>query len=192
MNIIYTHQLNGNLTHFPRLFTHIRHISAQMPTKPLLLDLGGSCSPTQWHCETTEGRSVLIVLDAMGYHGANVADMLTPHSYAKLKDRVALALVHETQSAVVKDVLMAVSPYAQNGDAPSLKICLTAGDKTGFVGDWLHLTKIASDEVGVVQIDGDVVHQRIEKVPATTPSDPTISGVVDFVLAEARFYQSKR
>ncbi len=192
MNIIYTHQLTGNLAHLPRLFTHIRQISAQMPTKPLLIDLGGACSPTQWHCEITEGRSALIVLDAMGYHGANVADMLTPHSYAKLKDQVALALVDETGSAVVKDVLMAVSPYTQEDDTPSLKICLTAGDKTGFVGDWLYLTSIASDEVGIVQIDGDVVHHRIEKILASTPSDPTISGVVDFVLAEARFYQSKK
>ncbi|HRF98237.1 MAG TPA: hypothetical protein PLZ51_23680, partial [Aggregatilineales bacterium] len=69
-----------------------------------------------------------------------------------------------------------------------LKICLTPTDKTGMVDEWLYLGKIASDEIGIVQVDEGIIRHRIEKIPAKTSPNATISGVVDFVLAEARYY----
>ncbi|MDX2075011.1 MAG: hypothetical protein SFZ02_01160 [bacterium] len=191
MDILYTHQLNGNLAYLPRLFTHIKQISTQLTHKPLLLDLGGACAPTEWHCEVTEGRSALIVLDAMGYHAVTITDTLTSASYDKLKDQVAMALVDETSTPIVMGALLSCSPRLIP-DAPMLKICLTPADKTGVVDDWLYLSAIASDEIGIVQFDEGIIQHRIEKIPTKTPPNATISGVVDFVLAEARYYQSKK
>lgn len=190
MNILYTYQLNGNLAYLPRLFTHIQAISAQMTTKPLLLDLGGSCQSSAWHCDVTEGRSTLIVLDAMGYHGANIVNLLTPTSYLKLKDQVSLALVDENLPQWVQDTTLAIAPVLITGR--TLNICLTPGDITGWRNGWLYLGKIASDELGIVQIDEGTIHHHSEKIPANTIPNPTISGVVDFVLAEARLYQNKK
>lgn len=191
MNIIYTHNLNGHLDHFPRLFTHIKAISAHLSQKPLLLDLGGSCHPTQWHCEATEGRSALIVLDALGYDAVNTHGLLTSSGYVKLKDQVLMKLINDTQPHIIKDVMLAVSPVSSEGIWMP-KICLTPSDKTVIQDDWLYLTKIAGDEIGVVQIDGDKISHRLENVPANTIPDPTISGVVDFVLAEAKLYGDKK
>ncbi|MCL4255946.1 MAG: hypothetical protein KJ043_19470 [Anaerolineae bacterium] len=191
MNIIYTHNLNGHLDHFPRLFTHIKAISAHLSQKPLLLDLGGSCHPTQWHCEATEGRSALIVLDALGYDAVNTHGLLTSSGYVKLKDQVLMKLINDTQPHIIKDVMLAVSPVSSEGIWMP-KICLTPSDKTVLQDDWLYLTKIAGDEIGVVQIDGDKISHQVENVPANTIPDPTISGVVDFVLAEAKLYGDKK
>lgn len=190
MNILYTYQLNGNLAYLPRLFTHIQAISAQMTTKPLLLDLGACCHPSEWHCEITEGRSMLIVLDAMGYHGASVAGLLSPASYAKLKDQVSLALVNESEPHPIKNATLSIMPIPT--DTTSFNICLIPSDTTGWRDGWLHLGKIASDELGIVQIDGDTIHHRIEKIATNTTPNPTISGVVDFVLAEAKLYREKK
>lgn len=191
MNIIYTHNLNGHLDHFPRLFTHIKALSARLSPKPLLLDLGRSCHPTQWHCEATDGRSALIVLDAMGYDAVNTHDLLTSSSYDKLKDQVLMKLVHDAQPHIVKNVMLALSPVSSEG-VWMPKICLTPSDETVIQGDWLYLTKIAGDEIGIVQIDGDTINHQVEKIPANTIPDPTISGVVDFVLAEAKLYGDKK
>ena len=54
------------------------------------------------------------------------------------------------------------------------------------------LRTIARDEIGIVQIDGDKISHQTEKILANTIPDPTISGVVDFVLAEARLYGDKK
>lgn len=189
MNIIYTYQLNGNLTYLPRLFTHIQSISAQMTAKPLLLDLGGLCNPNVWHCDVTEGRSMLIVLDAMGYHAVNCVHLLTPTSYAKIKDQITLSLVDETPQQM-KNVMFATQLALLSDE--NLKICLTPTHTTHWDMGWLHLGKIASDEVGIVQLDGDTIQYRNEKTLTNTIPNPTISGVVDFVLAEANLYRKKK
>lgn len=191
MNIIYTHHLNGHLDHFPRLFTHIKALSARLSPKPLLLDLGESCHPTQWHCGATDGRSALIVLDAMGYDAVNTHDLLTSSSYDKLKDQVLMKLVHDAQPHIIKNVMLALSPVSSEG-LWMPKICLTPSDETVIQDDWLYLTKIAGDEIGIVQIDGDNINHQVEKISTNTIPDPTISGVVDFVLAEAKFYGDKK
>ncbi len=191
MNIIYTHHLNGHLDHFPRLFTHIKAISARLSPKPLLLDLGASCHPIQWHCEATDGRSAFIVLDAMGYDAVNTQGLLTSSSYTKLKTQVSMRLVHDAQPHIVNNVVLALSPVSSQGIWMP-KICMSASDKTVIRDDWLYLTNIAGDEIGIVQIDGDNIHHQVEKIPANTIPDPTISGVVDLVLAEARLYGNKK
>jgi hypothetical protein len=189
MNILYTYQLNGNLAYLPRLFTYLREISAQFTQKPLLLDLGASCTPDVWHCDITEGRSTLIVLDAMGYDAVNVANLLTPASYAKIKDQLVVALVDDTPQRV-KNTIFATKPASLSDD--NIKICLTPADRTYWDAGWLHLGKIANDAVGIVQLDGDIIRHRVANIPLNTTPNPTISGVVDFVLAEAGLYRKKK
>lgn len=191
MNIIYTHNLNGRLEHFPRLFTHIKRLFGGLSPKPLLLDLGGSCTTDQWHCRATDGRSALIVLDAMGYDAVNTHGLLSTNSYAKVKDQVLMTLVHDAQVHIIKNVVISLAPTSSAGIWMP-QICLTASDSTHMQADWLYLQKIAGDEIGFVQIDGDTIHHSINKIPANTIPDPTIRGVVDFVLAEAKLYRDKK
>ncbi|PJF29513.1 MAG: hypothetical protein CUN52_08010 [Phototrophicales bacterium] len=191
MNIIYTHNLNGRLEHFPRLFTYIKRLVGGLSPKPLLLDLGGSCTTDQWHCRATDGRSALIALDAMGYHAVNIYGLLSANSYAKLKDQVLMTLVHDAQVHIINNVVISLSPTPSMG-VWMPQVCLAASDSTHMQDDWLYLQKIAGDEVGVVQINGNAIHHSIHKIPANTIPDPTISGVVDFVLAEAKLYRDKK
>lgn len=190
MNVIYTYNLSGNITFFPRLFTHVRTLLLHSSPKPLLLDLGGACHPDQWHCKATEGRSALIILDAMGYDAANTYGVLSKASYDKLKEHVIMTLIHDEQPHIVKNVLLALTPISSTGSWMP-KICLTPCDSTIIQDGWLHLARIAGDEIGIVQMDSDTMRYRVEKIPANTMPDPIISGVVDLVLAEARLYVNK-
>jgi hypothetical protein len=67
VRILYTAALEGRLNFLPRLFTRIRQEQAPAPGITLLVDLGCSCAPGAWICESTGGRAMLVAMDAMGY-----------------------------------------------------------------------------------------------------------------------------
>src|SRR5689334_10902814 len=114
LTILYTANIRGDLELLPRLYTLIRQLKAQpivdedevmlcaiepLARRTLLLDLGNSCAPDVWHCVETEGRSTLLVMDAMGYHATNVSGILTRESRAKLDANfLKIALVDESHT----------------------------------------------------------------------------------------------
>ena len=226
LSIIYTANLRGDLELLPRLFTFIKSLRQDLmrfapedefdvmlcpvqppPVRALLLDLGESCAPDVWHCTATGGRSMLIALDALGYHAANVSGFLSPDSRAKLADNVmSMALVDPDHPWQSDDLLLttpdttnsfvSTQPSVLSPQSFSLHISLIPADSTRLALHTLHLARVEAGQVGTAYIGGadsepNLLADAVFDLPADTPPDPTISGTVDFVRNEARFFARK-
>jgi hypothetical protein len=162
----------------------------------MLIDLGNSCMPEVWHCDATQGRSTLLVLDAMGYDMVNTDGILTPESREKFADQVAVGLVdveHPFEKDRIRFVtnngrgVLAGRPY-KNG----LTVNLTPAESTHLHENVLNLASVEHGQVGIVRLDDEGLHHEIRTMPNATPPDATITGVVDFVINEARYSQKKQ
>lgn len=92
LTIFYTVALRGELRVLPYLFTLIKDQKAITPGYCVLVDLGESCRMDWPLCRHTEGRALLVALDAMGYDAFNLmrSDPLArdPNTLIKLRDTV--------------------------------------------------------------------------------------------------------
>lgn len=197
MWIFYTHGIRGDFDLLPRLFTFLQQLRTRLSLSApvergaggevLLLDLGDSCAPEVWHCAATQGRSTLIVLDAMGYHAAR-AD-LSAESRARLGDMLHLRVIDAAHPAEINGTRI-VSDAVES--AAALTIALTPHDTTTLENGLLRLTAIPAAHVGAVRVsEATIRDQALYALPADTPPTPTIAGMVDFVLSEARQYQRR-
>src|SRR5688572_11191390 len=124
LDLLYTGNLRGDLDLLPRLYTFIERIEQERGIKPLRLDLGEACAPDNWHCQATEGRSMPVALDGMGFHAANVSGMSADSRY-KLTGSVNMGLV-DAQHAWRYDV----PPVRDEGilisatPSPALSLCI--------------------------------------------------------------------
>jgi hypothetical protein len=167
--------------------------------RTLLLDLGNSCATGVWHCEATGGRSTLIVLDAMGYHAANVAGFLTAEGRAKLEGNVSLGLVDVAHTWQRDDIF--ITNGSRRGEPPvhpyNLHIALTPAISTRVEGNTLHLAGINRGQLGMAQVtvaggQPKLLAQEVFDLSPTTLPDPTIAATVEFVVSEARQYQRRK
>src|SRR5438105_12565829 len=67
--LLYTASLAGRLDLLPRLMTRIRQ---ERTGHTLLVDLGRACLPGTAICEATDGRGMLVAMDAMGYDAFHI------------------------------------------------------------------------------------------------------------------------
>lgn len=209
LTIFYTGNLRGQIEILPRLHTFIRELgrgriddddevmlcAVQPPTpgRAAVFDLGDSCAADAWHCAATGGRSVLLVLDAMGYHAANVEGLLTAEARARLADNfLSVALVDAAAGWQSDDVLVSYRegvetlPYALN-------VVLEPAPKTTLERRMLRLASVSGAQVGMARVSGlpaapTLAAAAVFDLPTNTPPDPTIAGAVDFVLGEARLF----
>ena len=72
VTLMYTAALEGRLELLPMLFTRIREERATISGIPLLVDMGRSCAPDAWVCDATDGRGMLVAMDAMGYDAFHI------------------------------------------------------------------------------------------------------------------------
>jgi hypothetical protein len=188
MRLLYTSHLRGDLALLPRLYSFIRSLGP----RDLLLDAGMACDDSAWHCALTGGRSMLHVLDAMGYDAVNVQAFLSAEGRAKLADQaIALRLIAEGESWGQAGAFMTADTI--DDEAYDLHIILAVGEATRIVGRSLHLAALSAGQVGRVVLDGlRIVESDILTMPAATQPDPTIAATVDFVLEEARYVQRRR
>ncbi len=196
LTLLYTGQIAGDLALLPRLYTFIQQLKAAAHPPAPLLDLGGSCADDVPHCRETGGRSTLIALDGMGYHAANVAGLLVPEQRERLAQQVTLGLVNEERDWLFQ------SPTAGAGsisatlrprdDTARLQILLKPAECTRIVAKALFLEAVDAGQVGVAVVDlrGEpaLISARIHQMPAATPPNASIAGLVDFVEAEARYF----
>ena len=191
-SILYTYKILGNLDYLPRLYTFIRRLRGELTEgQVFLVDLGKSCVPDIWPCSITEGRSTLLVLDAMGFHAANCDGVLTPVSRAKLVGQVGLALVNSAYPHVQERIQFVT--YLDN-DTPltGLTVCLVPSEETYLEGGVLRLQQVESKQVGLVRFRQGQLYYAVHDLPPDTPPDPIISGAVDFVRDEARYFEKRR
>lgn len=191
LRILYIANLRGQIDLLPRLYTLIRRLREDsIGMRVLLLDLGHSCDDSVWHCAVTQGRSMLIALDAMGCDAANVSGQLDSTGRHRLQDNfLNLGLVDETHlwngggiTAALSEELIGPAAFA---------VLLRPSNATQLKGHALYLADILTGQVGDVTLH--LAPERIEIVtsfthnlPPNTLPDPTIAAAVDFILAEAR------
>ncbi len=224
LHILYTANLRGKLELLPRLHTFIKQLKAlpivdesdvmlcavqpPIPPRTVLLDLGNACDSAVWHCAATEGRSMLIALDAMGYDAANVRGMLSVESRARLKDNLmAMALVGDTETDannrvptnhvdLVGTLLWASALHSIRDEGHEITISLAASSRTHLKDAIVFLADIQAGQIGMAQITHNNNHLALQAhaifdLPPDTPPDPTIAGTVEFILGEANRYRQK-
>lgn len=192
LNILYTGNIRGDLHGLPRLFSFIQQRRHALPQgeRLILLDLGMSCVPEVWPCGVTQGRSTLLVLDAMGYHVANTSGVLPPLSRKKLVDQVSIALVDETHFHTDDGIFYTLQPQAGR---PNLQLILSPAAETALHDKRLFLAGVEKGQLGQVRLhNGLLTDVEIHPLPASIPANPTIAGTVDFVESEARYYEKKQ
>jgi hypothetical protein len=197
LTILYTANLRGELAYLPRLYTFLKTLRGEFEgedARVVLVDLGASCAPEVWHCAVTGGRSTLIVLDGMGYTAAN-ATALSADDFDKLNGTIALKLVTSFQGCSTEEVLFGITPLHEYEDE-RLFVSLLPADATALHAGTLRLRGVNSREVGVAHLrfsgaTPQLHSAEVRVVPGKTPPDATISGVVDFVISEARYLQKR-
>lgn len=196
LTLFYTHRLQGDLALLPRLYTFLERLR-QGQGASLLVDLGESCTPSQWHCTATQGRSSIIVLDGMGYHAVNVEGILDAPSRSKLVGITTVALIHQGGAwrydvPPVRDegIVISLTP------SPALRLCvvLSPADSTRLEEGCLYLQGIEGGQVGAVRVNIDEARLEsftVHDLPATIPAHPIISASIEFVEDEARHAQNR-
>lgn len=209
LTLLYTGQISGDLALLPRLYTFLKMLRAEFsggaagdpagrPYKDVLLcDLGATCDPAVWHCAATEGRSALIVLDAMGYAAANVARTLTDTQREKLAEQVNLRLVDGDHPHAVEGVVFFVGTAVDDHTA-RLAVDLSPANTVRIQDAVLHLAAVEQGQCGVVRLQWtpdvgwSIAYTGIHELPPGTAQDPTIAGTVEFVEDEARYLLKRK
>lgn len=229
LTVLYTYGLRGDLDGLPRLYTFIRQLTAfyrndgvtvcqHDPAPPLgrllVLDLGDSCAADSWHCAVTGGRSMIVALDGMGYHAANVSGFFAPESRAKLSESTQIKLIDADHPVDLDGIWLSLIPPSlthplnpaapfshasgEKGEASPLllTILMHPADQTRLDGNVLYLARPEPMQVGAAQVIPllgvwKLTHAQIHPLPARIQPDPTIAGVVDFVTGEARYRQKR-
>lgn len=197
LTILYTHQLHGDLARLPRLFTRLRERRAAANGRVLVFDLGESCAPDVWHCEITGGRSTLVALDGMGCDAARLDALVMPGAREKMGEFVQLALVDPLTPFLSGDICAFTAPYRGTPlDGLSLMVLLDVVEETVISEGLLCLAAVEGGSIGQVQLLREGNDWRIEAVDVYPSDDalpdPTIAGVVDFIVSEARYTQQRR
>lgn len=198
LTILYTHNIKGKLQLLPRLYSYLQQLKQEYDPNALLLDIGNACDESIWHCEATQGRSTVIVMDGMGYHAVNVANFMGHSERDSLHGNIVTGLVTERHMwryfvPPVRDEDIVIAGQA----TPAIRLCIIAAPAEANILDnrMLYLQGIEQGEVGLVQVD--MMSMRIIKsinfkMPKGLKPDATIAASVDLIEEEARFTQNRR
>jgi hypothetical protein len=192
LTVLYTHDLHGEIQLLPRLASALRAARAAHP-RSVYIDLGEACGPQAWHCAETGGRSMLVALDGVGCAAAR-ADGLSPEARALLgKAILSMHAVDDAHPARTARLAYRTTPDAD--PQADLTLYLHPADQTAVTDGRLLLARLARRTLGVVTVDiTQAMILDMQAVPITGAllPDPTISGLVEFVLNEARLAARKR
>ena len=217
LTVLYTACLRGRLAALPHLYTLIKHTQAALEGPSVLLDLGESCVADEWLCQATAGRALLVAMDSMGYDAfyLDQADPLASDTltFSKLQTVIVTPVVTDSQP-------LALPKHTSDARRWTLRLIgegmAAPVDDSGEETLTIHLRRAPSGEDGIyyepgrhmvyltdqwdtLQVGRLELGLREGRITAHTyfaltpdlPPDPTISGVVEFVAAEAR-YASQR
>jgi hypothetical protein len=181
MDILLTGQSGGDWSYYPRLQTAIKALRAKLSdSRPLLLDMGGAGSNSDVACLATENRAPYIVLDGMGYTAA-IADDLAAAHFEQVQGLLQMSLILPGRVWQLGDCEF---PMARD---PHLSVAVWRDGLLALPyppkGTIFHLRLNEGRELELNQ-------PETFEAPSLPP-DPSISGVVEFVLEEARYYQRK-
>lgn len=198
LTLLYTAHLRGDIHLLPRLYTFIQRLKPRRRQGVLLFDLGHACADEVWHCRLTQGRSMLIALDGMGFHAANAAGTLNADG-RQVEAQMTMALVDDGQDWAYhippitdRSIIAVVQPKAARA---RLQICLSAADETRIQGNVLYLGDVGGGQVGRVCLDlhsaPRITASGVHDMPADTLPNSSLAATVEFVESEARYLQKK-
>lgn len=190
--ILHTHGIGGRLAILPRLYTLIKRVRARADAPHYLVDSGESCAPDVWPCDVTGGRAVLIALDAMGYDAAYVDGTLDDANYSKLADTVMMGLVRRGSVHRRDDLIFTAEHQPPPAPDGLRHVVVTPDDQRRSTADCVYLKTNAQTGVGITMIYDDMVIYDFAPLTPETLPDATISGAVDFIHDEARYYDKQR
>lgn len=193
--ILFTQDLRGDLDFVPKLGRMLWRLRAEDQTN-VTVDLGAACDRSVWHCDATDGRSMLIALDGMNYAAANTEGLeenVRPHLSRAL---VGLRAVDRKYPAKLGPFQM-VTQLPPDGipDAP-LVLVLAPHDSTRVEGNAVFFPRVPRYAIGRVRVallpKVEIVSVETLTVPPDMPPDPTLTAMVEFIESEARQYAAKR
>ncbi|MCY4021684.1 MAG: hypothetical protein OXG39_19955 [Chloroflexi bacterium] len=200
LSLLYSANLRGDIALLPRLFTFIQRLKSNEGLGSLILDLGKACHGAVPHCRQTGGRSMLIALDGMGYHAANIEGALDARDRRRVDEQVTMALVDRAN-----DWRYRAPPREDTGirltlrpnSAPArLQICLEPAGRTRMEGNVLFLRDVCAGQVGTASVDlrpsPRLRDSAILDLPPDTPPNPGITSAIEFIESEARLFHRKR
>ena len=198
LTILYTQNIRGDLQLLPRLYTFLQQLKREYDPTALLLDTGDACVDDVWHCEASQGRSTVIVMDGMGYHAVNVSGFMGDSERDSLKGAISTGLVtarHMWRYFVppVRDEDIVIAGQA----TPAMKLCVIAApaEENRLENRMLHLKSVNKGEVGLVKADMKemtILEANSFTMPEKIKPDATIAASVELVEEEARFTQKRR
>ena len=195
LTLLYTSHLGGDIRLLPRLYTFIQRLKPARRQGVLLFDLGHACADEVWHCRLTQGRSMLIALDGMGFHAANVAGA----DGRQVEAQMTMGLVDDGQDwsyhiPPIRDRSI-IATVGTTDSAARLQICLSAADETRIQGNVLYLGDVRAGQVGLVRVDlhsaPRITASGVHDMPSDTLPNPSLAATVEFVESEARYLQNK-
>ncbi len=199
LTILYTSNLRGDIALLPRLYTLLARLKASAAGTTLVFDLGRACDETAWHCRETGGRSMLILLDGMGYHAAHVDGEVDIAERDKLAAQATMTLIDATRAGMFRlpdhdePLIATAKPDAQE---QRFQIVLAPSERTQMSCNALRLQDICGGQIGAVRVALEAAPRitafDLHDLPSDMPPNPTIAGAVEFVEAEARLFQRKR
>ena len=198
LSLLYSANLRGDIALLPQLFTFMQRLKPE-EGPCLILDLGNACDDAAPHCRQTGGRSMLIALDGMGYHAANIAGALDARNRKLVDKQVTMALVDDANDwryrlPPLEDtgIWLTLKP---NSRSARLQICLGPDERTRLDGNVLFLRDVCAGQVGTVSVDlrrsPRVTDSAIHDLPPDTPPNPSIAGAIEFIESEARLFHSR-
>ncbi|MBX3081745.1 MAG: hypothetical protein KF716_08920 [Anaerolineae bacterium] len=216
VTLIYTAALEGRLALLPKLFTRIRQ-ERQPDHLSLLVDLGRSCAAETWICDATEGRGMLVAMDAMGYDAFHIGPLdalyTQPALVQQIRQIIATPLAagpwlgKATRKGLtfVMANAAALTPRTEAADL-TIGLRLSAEARLEVTADprqrilWLdggmstHTPLIGRVEMRLLIEPPflEVTEHRLLDLTDDLLPDPTISGVIEFVESEARYALKKR
>lgn len=193
--ILYTQDLHGDLHFIPKLGRVLWRLRTEDQNN-FIVDLGGACDRSVWHCDATDGRSMLIALDGMNYAAANTEGLeenVRPHLSRAL---VGLRAVDRKYPAKLGpfQVVTQLPPDGISGGPVTL--VLTPQDEARVDGSAVYFPHVPRYAIGRMRI---VMFPKLEilsvetlPVPSDTLPHPTLTAMVEFIESEARQYAAKR
>ncbi|HLY28369.1 MAG TPA: hypothetical protein VKQ72_18620 [Aggregatilineales bacterium] len=218
LTLLYTAGLGGRLELLPRLMTRIRVEKTTIKGPVLLVDLGCSCEADSWICEATDGRGMLVAMDAMGYDAFHIgpADALyrKPATVQQLRQVIQTPLAAGPWSARVTRKRLVIRLAAR------LDVLLSPVEDADLLlvlqlGNFPRADVESDGTVRILTLDGGwvnsepllgrldvtlttetpyiaLVSQRQLESPDKLTPDSSIAEIVEFVRSEAQVATRKR
>ncbi|MHB8624954.1 MAG: hypothetical protein ACYDBJ_02680 [Aggregatilineales bacterium] len=219
LTVLYTACLRGRLEALPYLYTLLKRERARIHGPSITLDLGQSCTSDVWLCQATAGRALLVAMDSMGYDACYIdrADPLAsdPLTFGKLREVILTPLVTDANPLTLTKhapnganwILRLVGSESADQETMNtpaddtltiqLRRAVPTAPSTYYDSD-RHMVYLTDQwdalQVGRLELaltEGRIAVHTYFALTPDLPPDPTISSVVEFVAAEAR-YASRR